>query len=152
MKYKASKGEANYLIRHMMDTDDQTSAPTNFLSRLSWNEVYPDGYDTSQPNQASKNVRATGGAEGDKEERAPDAGKKVGHQGTPQGGASRTGLSGNNNANETFQSESVDFLDEEEAYEEGFRQFLRGSLPRMMYFPQRRKEQYPGVPPRYVDF
>ena len=42
MEYQAtSKGEANYLIRHMMEDMGATSAPTDFLNRASWKQMFP---------------------------------------------------------------------------------------------------------------
>ena len=42
MVYQASsKGEAKYLIEHMNDPNGDTSAPTDFLNRASWNQMFP---------------------------------------------------------------------------------------------------------------
>ena len=43
VQYNASKGEANYLIRYLMDQPDSvlaTAMPRDFLNRISWNQMF----------------------------------------------------------------------------------------------------------------
>lgn len=40
MRYESSESEARFLIEHMLDDPDCVSAPTGFLSRACWNDLF----------------------------------------------------------------------------------------------------------------
>jgi hypothetical protein len=40
MRYEATMSDALFLIEHMLDVPDGVSAPTGFLSRATWNDMF----------------------------------------------------------------------------------------------------------------
>jgi hypothetical protein len=164
MQYKASKGEANYLIRHMMrDRSDDTSTPIDFLNRASWNTFFEDGVPHSD--QQDKIVAEKGGRDDEDNDNSRMDGKLQGGKivsGTRdslvRGGhkaSTRTGSSGTDGAKQNTLWEYMDSIDDDDDGEEEkeaiFRQVIERSLPRMVHFPQREgQKQNSDSPPRHV--
>jgi len=146
-----SKGEANYLIRHMMD-DSGTSAPTDFLNRASWNQMFPP------PTEGDAIMDKTGEGDGGGPEDGgghndggdhnssgtSDSSRKrgpSGHDGQQQNrtctGGAISGIEGSANA----MMNSLDFMDEEEEREARFRDVLNCILPQLGVFPPHGRDQ-----------
>ena len=155
MQYKASKGEANYLIRHMMDQPDSshdTSTPKDFLNRASWTEMFEQRIppsDREDKETWSENDEDHDNADEDGKSQRRSVVYTTQH---PSDGRDGAGPGGSHDAKQHARLEHMDFMDEEEEKEAIFKQVLNYSLPRMVYFPQRgeeRKQNSQG-PPRHV--
>ena len=143
MEYEAtSKGEANYLIRHMKDAaGGTTSAPTDFLNRASWNEMFP-------PSAEIMNETERGGDTADGERGGEDGGgKKRARRGpqSPEGGGG---------ARETAHATalSLSFMDEEEEKEARIRGVLQCILPQLGLRPSQvlQQDHHAEVPPSHI--
>ena len=159
MAYKAqSRGEANYLIRHMMGGSGSalapTSVPTDFLNRASWNAMFPPRKDDAFMEEAGEvnNSNKGGGQDSSgtssssRKGGASGGGAQQNRQSTPAGGNSDIAGSANVMAN------SLDFMDEEEEKEARFKDVLECILPQLGVFPHREVgfDPYAEGPPSHI--
>jgi hypothetical protein len=157
----SSRGEACYLIRHMMDTDQQqNTTPQDFLNRASWNQMFQEKHSSTQGldtvvDETWKEGQDKGdinGRAGSSEEQGPSN-----HGGQQQNNQSRG--SGGNDAiysargNEHVMMDTLDFMDEEEEKEAIFREVLECILPQMGYLPRRGLGQshHAEDPPSHIE-
>lgn len=159
MAYQAqSKGEANYLICHMMGSSGSasapTSVPTDFLNRASWNEMFPQHDDAAFMEEAEEvedpedgGGQDSNGTSGSSKKRgSPGRGAQQKRQSTAAGG--NNVVAGNAN----FMAHSLDFMDEEEERETRFRDVLECMLPQLGVFPHRElgHDHYAEDPPSHI--
>jgi hypothetical protein len=151
MKYEAiSKGEAYYLTRHMLETDN-TSTPQDFLNRASWNEMFQKKQSSTQ---RLDSVAEEAGEEDQDENRGtsrPGRSDEAGssNHGRQQGNNRRTGSPGHGNSaqgNSHVMMDTLDFMDEEEEREARFREVLDYVMPRFGYFHPSGLEQAEDPP------
>lgn len=155
MAYEAeSKGEANYLIRHMMGSSVSTSAPTDFLNRASWNKMFPPRENDAFM-QETREVDDPGEGGGQDTSGASGSSRKGGNSG---GGAQQsrqsTAAGGNGDiaGSVKVMANSLDFMDEEEEREARFKDVLECILPQLGVFPHRElgHNHYAEGPPSYI--
>ena len=163
MEYAAtSKGEANYLIRHMMKAPDATSAPTDFLNRASWNQMFPqrmeggaimekgEGENEGDSNDdGGNNKRGSSGSPEKKQVRSCN-------DGLPQESHDSRSSVGAGGARKTMHgtSHSLDFMDEEEEMEATFMDVLECLLPQLEFSPsyeQLQQRKPLDGPPRQIE-
>ena len=163
MEYQAtSRGEANYLIRHMMGEAGITSAPTDFLNRASWNRMYPpqmrvdtiveegDGENEDNGSVGDHNDR---GCESDSPEKKRARSDAIGSQRNRQ--STSPGIGGGNRTGGHTTLQSLDFMDEEEEAEAKFVDVLECLLPQLGIDPskgQMHKGPHPDGPPTLIEF
>ena len=152
MVYEAtSKGEANYLIHHMKDTG-ATSAPTDFLNRASWNQMFPSpsgSYGIMDETEGEGDMDRGGGS--NDEEGAPDRPKK--RQAIPDTNGQARSSGGGSGVGGTAHATtlSLDFMDEEEEREARFRDVLECMLPQLGLPPQMaQKDRHSEGPPNHI--
>ena len=167
MEYAAtSKGEANYLIRHMMKAPDASSAPTDFLNRASWNQMFPqrmeggaimekgegedEGEDEGDSNDdGGNNKRGSSGSPEKKQVRSCN-------DGLPQESHDSRSSEGAGGTRKTMHgtSHSLDFMDEEEEMEATFMDVLECLLPQLEFSPsyeQLQQRKPSDGPPRQIE-
>lgn len=159
MAYHAqSKGEANYLIRHMMGSSGSapapTAVPTDFLNRASWNVMFPPLGDDAFMEEAGEikdpdkggGQDSSGKSGGSRKDPSSSGGAQQNRQSTAAGGNSVMAGSPNVMAN------SLDFMDEEEKREARFKDVLECILPQLGVFPHRElgHDHYAEGPPSHI--
>jgi len=153
-----SKGEANYLIRHMMVSSGSASAPTSvpidFLNRASWNVMFPQHEDAVSMEQAEDVENPEEGGDQDSN-RTSSSSKKRGPPGCGEQQKRQSTAAGGNNVvagNANFMAYSLDFMDEEEEKEARFRDVLEHMLPQLGVFPHRDLgyDHYAEGPPSHI--
>lgn len=159
MAYQAqSKGEANYLIRHMMGSSDSasasTSVPTDFLNRASWNLMFPQREDDAFMEEAEEVEDPNEGGGQDSNGTSGSSKKRGPSGGGAQQKCQSTAAGGNNvvAGSANFMASSLDFMDEEEEREARFRDVLECMLPQLGVFPHRKlgHDHYTEGPPNHI--
>lgn len=157
MEYHASsKGEAKYLIQHMKDTGD-TSAPTDFLNRASWNQMFlpPSGSDgimdgtEGEGGNGGDGGEDDGGGNDDEDDTGGTSDRPTKKQALSDTDGQPQSSGGGSGVGETALALSLDFMDEEEEREARFRDVLKCMLPQLGVFPpqMRQKDRHGEGPP-----
>ena len=150
MEYNASSiGEANYLIRHMNDTV-AASAPTDFLNRASWSQMFPVGTSDTIIEEGGHRNNGDGDNGGnDDDSRRPNNPKKK--RGNPKSdGRQQThgssGGGGGIHGTAVSTLHNLDFMDEEEEKEVRFREVVESVLPKLGFFPPHQDGHSSDIP------
>ncbi|CAB9509254.1 hypothetical protein SEMRO_382_G130940.1 [Seminavis robusta] len=161
MAYQAqSKGEANYLIRHIMDSSGSASAPisvpTDFLNRASWNKMFPPREDDTFMEEAKEDKDPDEGGGQDSSGKSGRSRKgglssdraQQNRQSTAAGATSNSDIAGSANV----MGNSLDFMDDEEEREARFKDVLECILPQLGVFPHRElgHDHYAEGPPNHI--
>ena len=147
MEYRAtSKGEANYLIRHMMeDASSTTSAPTDFLNRSSWNRMYPPQMELDE--EGHHDYGRESGSPDNSPSRSSSGGPPKNYHSKSSGNSA-----GMANHAEIRNSE---FMDEEEERDVKFIEVIECLLPQLGFDPSEtelHQGQYVDGPPMLIEF
>jgi len=158
MIYKAtSKGEANYLISHMMKKTGTTSAPPDFLNRSTWNEMFPSSSSCMDTIAEGGIGNGRGGNDrgGDNDEDHNSSEKydrqnkkhRPNTNGQAQSSRGSSSVGGTGHATTL----SLDFMDEEEEREATFRAVLDCLLPQYGFPPQMAQiDRHAEGPPTHI--